>query len=245
MKPVAIFRHVAYEGPGYLHEILDRNSIDYELIAIDNHQPIPKTPERYSALIFLGGPMSVNDPLDWVQQEVELIRSAHASGIPLLGICLGAQLIAKALGARVIKNKSPEIGWFPITAARGNGNQSELGDIPSTFTAFHWHGETFDIPEGATPLWHSEACANQGFKIGNTLALQFHVEVTEEMIEAWISEYAPEFSQAQTWVQPRAMIRRDTPTYLPLLRQAAEALITPWLEPLQKFQANSPSVPRR
>lgn len=236
MRPIAVFRHVACEGPGYLHDVLGRHHVNYELIAIDNGDPIPKTPESYSALVFLGGPMSVNDPLTWVSQELDLIRVAHASGVPMLGICLGAQLIAKALGATVRKNEFQEIGWFPVSHAPNTQNQAWLHDIPPSFPAFHWHGETFDVPEAAVYLWRSAACKNQGFAIGSTLALQFHVEVTEEMIDLWTSEHAQELSDTQTWVQSREAIRRHTSTYLPPLRHTAERLFARWLQPISEIR---------
>lgn len=234
MKPIAVFRHVVCEGPGYFHEVLGRNHIDYELIAIDSGDPIPKTPKSYSALIFLGGPMSVNDPLAWISRELDLIRAAQSSGVPILGICLGAQLIAKALGGTVRKNEFHEIGWFPVTHSRKATSKTWLCGTPSYTPAFHWHGETFDIPEGATHLWSSAACMNQGFAIGNTLALQFHIEITEEMIDLWTSEHRPELSERQTWVQSRNSILRDTATYLPTLRNVADTMIAQWLQPISE-----------
>jgi GMP synthase-like glutamine amidotransferase len=136
--------------------------------------------------------MSVNDEaaLPWLRAEKRFIRAAVARGTPVLGVCLGSQLIASALGARVYPNAQKEIGWFPLEAVRAEG---EAFRFPERFPSFHWHGETFDLPPGAVHLARSAACANQAFQVGRrTLALQFHLEVTPEAVRAFINNSGDE-----------------------------------------------------
>jgi len=131
-------------------------------------------------LIAMGGPMSVNDEaeLPWLKGEKQAVREAVAEGTPILGVCLGAQLIASSLGARVYRSPTKEIRWFPIQAVRSSVPSFRF---PSACMAFHWHGETFDLPEGAVRLAKSEACENQAFQLNrNVIGLQFHLETTED-----------------------------------------------------------------
>ena len=137
-------------------------------------------------LIFLGGPMSVNDGLPFLERELEVVRQALDRGQPVLGICLGSQLIARALGASVYRNPVKEIGWFEIRLTEAGARDALFGCMNGTERVFHWHGETFDLPRGATLLASSEACRNQAFRWGsNVYGLQFHLEVTPAMIADW------------------------------------------------------------
>jgi len=141
-----------------------------------------------AGLIFMGGPMSANDDLQYIRQELVLIQKAVALDKPILGVCLGAQLIAKALGARVYPNRAKEIGWYPVYWTEAG--RAELG-LSEPETVFHWHGETFDLPPGAELLAYSDLCCHQAYRIGqNILGLQFHLEVTPEMIADWLTQDA-------------------------------------------------------
>jgi len=193
MKPVAIFRHVSIEGPGYLTEVFDEQNIPWQLIAIDSGDPVPKNAMDYSGLVFMGGPMSVNDDLPWIATVQGLIRDAFANDIPLLGHCLGGQLMSKALGGKVTSNPVKEIGWGEVTVLDDDVARSWFGS-ERTFSAFHWHGETFSIPRGATPVLSSEYCLNQAWAWGKHFALQCHVEMTSEMIETWCIAGADELA---------------------------------------------------
>jgi GMP synthase-like glutamine amidotransferase len=227
MKPVAIFRHSAAEGPGYFAEYLDQRQIPWQLIAIDAGAAVPQSAEAYSGLAFMGGPMSVNDDLPWIKPVLALIRDAVTLDIPVLGHCLGGQLISKALGAVVTRNAVKEIGWAKVVVAEGASVWfGQLRD----FQAFHWHGETFSLPKGATPLLSSAYCANQAYAIGPHLALQCHVEMTAEMIAQWCAIGADEVAVSSASVQSvTEMQRQDN---LPGLHEVAKLLYTKWISGL-------------
>jgi GMP synthase (glutamine-hydrolysing) len=182
---VLVFRHVPFEGLGLIAPVLAARHIEVDYADLYKAGAAVPDITGYDALIFLGGPMSVNDDLPYLGTEMELIRQAMARRQPILGICLGAQLIARALGATVRRNSAREIGWFDLrfTAA---GGADRLFHGLSAETVFHWHGETFDLPPGAELLASSDLCRNQAFRIGETVyALQFHLEVTPEIIADW------------------------------------------------------------
>ena len=177
MKPVQVLQHVPFEGPGSIGDWLEAQRADADVTRLFAGDPLPRADE-IGALIALGGPMSVNDEdaLPWLRPEKQLVRDVVARGIPVLGVCLGAQLIASALGARVYRGSAPEIGWFPVQGVPG---VAPCFQFPPESLVFHWHGETFDLPDGAVRLARSAACENQAFQVGqNVVALQFHLETT-------------------------------------------------------------------
>ncbi len=230
MKPIAIFRHVAVEGPGYLGEFLTARNIPWQLIAIDAHHSMPSRASAYSGLVFMGGPMSVNDDLPWIAQSLALIREAVALDIPVLGHCLGAQLMAKALGAVVTRNPVKEIGWWPVTVADNDTARAWFGGVTS-FTAYHWHGETFSLPSAATLLLSSAACVNQGFVMGKHLALQCHVEMTADMVHEWCAVGIAEIEQSleSRFVQSVAQMSQLSPSLVFASQKIAAQLYTKWL----------------
>jgi GMP synthase-like glutamine amidotransferase len=191
MKPIAIFRHASTEGPGYLAEFLDERKIPWQLIRIDAGDAVPLSAEVFSGLVFMGGPMSVNDDLPWITQIEALIRDAYAKDIPLLGHCLGGQLMSKALGGVVLRNPVKEMGWGEVTVADNDVARAWFGELRH-FNAFHWHGETFTLPQGATHLLSSAYCTNQAWAIGKHLAMQCHVEMTAAMVSSWCEVGADE-----------------------------------------------------
>jgi GMP synthase-like glutamine amidotransferase len=192
MKPVGIFRHAATEGPGYFATYLDRHQVPWRLIKTDEGEVVPESPGEYGGLVFMGGPMSVNDDLPWIAPVLALIRAAVAVDVPVLGHCLGGQLIAKALGAAVTRNPVKEIGWGPVDVLQNDAAASWFGAGVRSFDSFHWHGETFSIPPGATRVLSSPWCENQAFALGRHLALQCHVEMTPELIRAWCRDWEKE-----------------------------------------------------
>lgn len=233
MKPIAVFRFSPTEGPGYLAEFLDQRKLTWNLICIDSGDIVPVDVATYSGLVFMGGPMSVNDDLPWVAPVLQLVRDAVVLDVPVLGHCLGGQLISKALGAAVTRNTAKEIGWGEVVVSDNPVAQDWFGDM-RRFPAFHWHGETFSLPEGATHLLSSEYCANQGFALGKHLALQCHVEMTAEMISTWCVAGSDEIAAAPgPAVQNQAEMRDLTRDHLPVMRVIATLLYTRWIQGLQ------------
>ncbi|MBA2689530.1 MAG: type 1 glutamine amidotransferase [Burkholderiales bacterium] len=184
MKPIAIFRFSPTEGPGYFATFLDEHGIPWQLFRVDKGESLPVTCAAFSGLCMMGGPMSVNDPLPWIPPLRDLIRAGIAEDIPVIGHCLGAQLMAKALGGSVSVNPVKEIGWHEVYPTDAPVARDWLGDRAS-LAVFQWHGETFSIPAGATRIASSEFCENQIFVLGKHLALQCHVEMTRELVESW------------------------------------------------------------
>lgn len=232
MHPITIFRHATHEGPGYCTTFLDLHSIPYRLIAIDKCEPIPKSLANTSGLIFMGGPMSVNDPLAWIADALNLIRQAIDAQMPVLGHCLGGQLIAKALGATVAANPVKEIGWHEVTRLGHADAYAWLDPLPPTFTAFHWHGETFSLPAGVTPLFASQFCANQAFALGNALALQCHIEMTLNMVQEWTELDSETLAMPSASVQTAGEMMMDLNNRVAALHRVADVLYTHWIKRL-------------
>ena len=227
MKPIYIFRHIACEGPGYFGEYLKHHQLPSRLIAIDRSDSVPTSIDDMGGLVFMGGPMSVNDPLPWINAELKLIRLAQQADLPVLGHCLGGQLIAKALGAAVRANAMKEIGWHEV---RQNTEPSSWpGGLPLSFEAFHWHGETFDIPEGAVHLLESQWCRHQAFACGRMLALQFHVEMTAPMVTEWATLYRQQLENPSASVQSHDAMTSSLDMRIKKLNAVADAIYDRWL----------------
>jgi GMP synthase-like glutamine amidotransferase len=183
---VLAFRHVPFEGIGRIAPLLENRGIgcDYADLYVDG-APTPDI-AAYQGLIFLGGPMSANDPLPYLDRERALIGQAVERSQPLLGICLGSQLIARSLGGDVHRNREREIGWFDLEFTDLAAKDEIFSGIPGPETVFHWHSDTWELPPGAVRLAASKACGNQAFRAGsNIYGMQFHLEVTPEMIADW------------------------------------------------------------
>lgn len=233
MKPLYIFRHIECEGPGYLGEVLSRLAIPSQVIAIDRNESVPASIAGCSGLVFMGGPMSVNDPLPWIAQELELIREAHAQDLPVLGHCLGGQLISKALGGTVSANPVREIGWHTVRKLHNDIAESWLGELPYRMELFHWHGETFSVPDHAERILESDHCARQAFASRNTLALQCHVEMTALMVRDWTSRYRQELEKPSPAVQSAESMTENLAGRIAGLQQIADRLYLRWLRPLR------------
>ena len=205
------FQHFPCEGLGSIEPWLEARG--YEITNTQFHQADSRLPslDGIDLVIALGGPMSVNDEKEWpwLVEEKKFIRRAIESGRSVLGICLGSQLIASALGARVVPHHVKEIGWFPI---QGLPNSDPvLFRFPATTTAFHWHGETWDLPRDAVLLARSEACQNQAFQLGRSvLGLQFHLETTLELAREMVTDCGAELQPAP-YVQSESAILAAPP----------------------------------
>lgn len=233
MKPVAIFRHAASEGPGYLAEFLERRRIPWRLIRIDAGEAVPTQVAEFSGLVFMGGPMSVNDDLPWIPPVLALIRSAVAAEIPVLGHCLGGQLMSRALGGAVTRNPVREIGWGELRVLHGADSARWFGDLEH-FTGFHWHGETFSVPQGATLLLASAHCRHQAFAMGKHIAFQCHIEMTVDIVRAWCRIGAEEIASSldSPGVQPVAEIERALKERVAVLNGIADRVYSAWVEGL-------------
>jgi len=235
MKPIAIFRHSPTEGPGFLADYLDRHRIPWQLIAIDAGDPVPADPRPFGGLVFMGGPMSVNDDLPWIPPVLDLIRAAAAEDIPLLGHCLGGQLMSRALGGAVTRNPTKEIGWGEIRIEDNPVARSWFGSDIRSFLSFHWHGETFSLPPSATRLMYSDHCGNQAFAVGKHLGMQCHVEMTEQLIETWCESGQQEIDASPgPAVQKPEHIRQDMEARVQALHQVATRLYDRWIEGVRR-----------
>lgn len=235
MKPVAIFRHARSEGPGYFATFLNERNISWRLIRIDEGAPVPDDVHAFSGLAYMGGPMSVNDDLPWIPPTLSLIRQAVAAGIPVLGHCLGGQLMAKALGGTVGPNPVKEIGWGEVKVASNPAAEAWFGDTRS-FEAFHWHGETFSIPPEASIVMRNAHCDNQGFALGKHLAMQCHVEMTEEMVKEWceIGEDEIQASMGSPAVETAQQMQWGLPERISKLNAHASAIYSRWILGLER-----------
>lgn len=239
MKQVIIFRFLAHEGPGYLGDFLTANNIAWQLIKVDENEPLPQSIAHYNGMVLMGGPMSVNDDLPWLISLLALIRDAVENDIPVLGHCLGGQLMSKALGAVVTKNLSPagnqikEIGWGEVAVSNNQAAKNWFGDIQK-FNAFHWHGETFGLPAGAIHLLASSYCQNQAWSIDKHLAFQTHIEMTVEMVKKWCEEGAIELAESadSMAVQQANTMQENIGLHVLFLNKVATQVYTQWIKGL-------------
>jgi GMP synthase-like glutamine amidotransferase len=201
---MAVLQHVEFEGPAAVADWAAQRRFSLSLFHLYRDTTLPSLSD-FDMLTVMGGPMSVNDEaqLGWLGPEIALVREAITTEKTVLGICLGTQIIAKALGARVYSGSGKEIGWFPV---RRTGSHPFFDGLPDTFTPFHWHGDTFDLPCDATLLAESKITKTQAFAIGQrVLGLQFHMEATAESVRALLKGAAHEIGHG-VFEQPPAAI---------------------------------------
>lgn len=226
MKKLLVLQHVAHELLGTLNPLLKAAGFRLRYVNFARHPDAQPSLDGYHGLIVLGGPMSVNDTdrLPHLITEIKLIEAALRKNLPVLGICLGAQLIAKTLGAAVYPNQEKEIGWYDVSPTNDAESDPLLAVFKRTEKVFQWHGETFDIPKSSLHLAFSSLCAHQAFRYGaNAYGLQFHLEVDEPMIHRWlrIGENKKEITALGGKIDLER-IDRETPDHIERLRQLSE-----------------------
>lgn len=191
-RPVAVLQHHADVGPGYFEEWLREHRVDYRLLRLDEGEPVPEVVADFAGICSLGGPMGVDEPLPWIGPELELLRSAVGAGVPVIGHCLGGQLLARALGGAVTRNPVKEIGWGRLATTRPELAREWLGATPSEIEMFQWHRDTFAIPARATNFVASRWCDNQAFVLEHAgvahIGMQFHCEVTPAIVRDWTGD---------------------------------------------------------
>lgn len=221
-KKVLAVRHVKIEHAGLIEDILKEKGIEIDYVDTAKGQTLKEPLENYSFAIVLGGYMGAYEEslYPFLSYEYKLMEEVLKRDIPLLGICLGSQMLAKVLGARVYKGeKGKEIGFFDVYKV----SQVELfKDFPDKLKVFQWHGDTFDLPKGAHRVFEGDVYKNQGFIYKNAIGLQFHIEVSSQMVEEWLSVYNDEVEKEGL---DREKIIQDTKIYIPILKEKLESLL--------------------
>lgn len=233
MKQVVVFRHACCEGAGYLGTFLARHAIPWCEVRIDKGETVPASVDGYSGIVLMGGPMSVNDDLPWIPPLLALIREAVDKDVPLLGHCLGGQLISKALGGVVSKNPVKEIGWGEVQVVDHPDARDWFGELQG-FNSFHWHGETFTVPEGATHVLSSPYCANQAYVMGKHIGLQCHIEMTPDMVKMWTDQWKNDIASAANSpaVQSADTMLAGVAADCSVLHQVADKVYSRWIQGL-------------
>jgi GMP synthase (glutamine-hydrolysing) len=220
MSKIVVVQQVPHEGLGTLEPTLKAAGCALSTLKAPAAKAWP-SPSEFDGLIVMGGPQSVYEQkrFPYLRHELALIEAALKAKRPILGICLGSQLLAAALGSTVRPNHSKEIGWHPIMREPGADTDPLCEPFGQTETVFQWHGDTFDLPRGATQLFSAPVCEQQGFRYGaNAWALQFHVEVDAAMIASWIAKNTAELARLKGIIDPAA-IRRQIPEHITRLQQ--------------------------
>ncbi len=221
---VLAFQHYPTEPMGYIEDILEREGVEFEYVRL-YEQECPSFEDLKSLkcthLVFMGGPMGVyeEEKYPFLKKEKEIIRRAHKEGIPVIGFCLGAQLIASALEKRVYPFKK-ELGWFEVVKVK---EDIVTKGLPEKMRVFQWHGDTFELPDDAVFLYRGEEVPNQAFRAGKCVGLQFHLEVTEEIVRTWLRD--EEMSKEE-----KEKVLKDTEKYVKKANELCEVLVKNFLE---------------
>jgi GMP synthase-like glutamine amidotransferase len=234
MHPIAIFRFAPTEGPGHFAEWLDARGLPYRLLALDEGGPVPADPRAFSGIGMMGGPMSANDDLPWNAPLLELVRRAVAADVPVLGHCLGGQLLAKALGAKVWRTPAPEIGWGEVRVLDADGAGAWFAGR-DRFTTFQWHYDVFALPTGATRVLTNVYNPDQAYTLGKHIGFQCHIEMTRPMVETWCRTGAAELpARTEGPVQSRADMQIELEQRLAALARVADDVYAQWVKGLTR-----------
>ena len=231
MKTVLVFQFSDTETPGYLEKFLNGHNIPWQLIALNAGQSVPNFNANISAIALMGGTMSVNDPLPWVAPIIMLIQQAIKADVPVIGHCLGGQLLAKALGARIADSECPEIGWAEVTLSPTSEAEDWLGKIKA-FEGFHWHFQTFKLPTHAVPILHSRYCDNQAFVFNDRhIGFQCHIEMMVPMVKKWCDDSDAILNARKKIpsVQTKQQMLQDIEARVVALNAIAEKVYRHWI----------------
>ena len=231
LKHVLIFRFSSTEGPGYLETYLNERKIQWQLVQVDAGQSIPELSADIAAIALMGGPMSVNDKLSWIEPLLNLLKQAVASDVPVIGHCLGGQLLAKSLGAEITDNACPEIGWGEVNVGPSTAAEEWFGGAQK-FEVFHWHYQTFSIPATSASVMSSRFCHPQAFVFNERhIGFQCHIEMTSNMVRQWCEDAEKSLASmnAMTSVQTSNQILQNLDFKIGQLNAIATKVYQRWL----------------
>ena len=230
MPTVIVIQHAACEPLGLIEEALLAREVGLHRVRAENGDPVPPEIGTAAGLVVLGGSMGVHDrqQFPFLGEELHLIKSAVARNVPILGVCLGAQLLAFALGAEARRNTQQEIGWHPVTLTENAAADALWHGLPETWTGFHWHGDIFEMPPGAVSLASSVLTPCQAFRYGSAAyGFQFHLEVTDAIVRDWTAEFAGELTREELDAAP---LLAGIPEHLPPMQEIAQEVFGRWAD---------------
>lgn len=234
MAKIYVLQHHPVENLGSIADALEGAALAWQYVRVADGQPVPADMKGAGGLVVMGGPMGVyqTDRYPWLRDEMRLIEDAIKSNLPVLGVCLGAQIVAAALGAKVERNPAgKEIGWHPIRLSDAAKDDRLLRGLPATLRPFHWHGDIFELPRGAVSLASSEKTPCQAFRHGErTYAFQFHFEVTRESVSSMADAFAKELVREN--IDGGSMIAQSA-EFMPALEKIADSVFSRWASPIQ------------
>jgi GMP synthase (glutamine-hydrolysing) len=234
MAKIYILQHHPVENLGTIADALEGAALAWQYVRVADGQPVPSNMKGAGGLIVMGGPMGVyqTDRYPWLRDEMRLIEDAMKLKLPVLGVCLGAQILAAALGAKVDRNPSgKEIGWHPIRLSDSAKEDRLMRDLPATMTPFHWHGDIFDLPPGAVSLASSDKTPCQAFRMSDkAYGFQFHIEVTPDGVAAMADAFAKELVREKI---PADRMIAQAAEFLPTLGKISNTVFSRWASPIQ------------
>ena len=242
-----VLQHIACEPPGVFEDVLRERGAELHRVELDEGDPLPDWHE-FDAIVAMGGPMSANDDdsLPWLSDEKRLISDAVRAGTPFWGVCLGVQLLAASLGATVYAGDQPEVGLLPVTVTAEGRADPVFGGVPSELVTLQWHGDTFDLPEGAVRLARSPAYENQALRFHRAYGVQFHLEVSAEMAREWAA--VPEYIASLE----RTLGADAAPAFLTAIEERADEMrslgrmvFERWLDRVATLERRAGHVPTR
>jgi len=232
MGKIWVLQHHPIENLAAIADALESAALAWQYVRTFRGEPVPRDMSNASALIVMGGPMGVyeTDRYPYLRAEMKLVECAIRDRKPVLGVCLGSQLLAAALGAKVVKGRAMELGWHRVTLTPQGKADSLFRGLPDSFDAFHWHGDVFDLPRYAVALASSEQTPLQAFRYGdNAYGLLFHIEATEESVGSMCREFAADLKSGGI---DGDKIVADTPDRIAKLSPIADAVFTRWANPI-------------